>query len=401
MLQRANSVSKITIRSSPFSFTNCNFFADFKSTGHINMVLGDSERHWGYLSDVKYLENMIGGVAIDTSAYSIGLVMGNLRKLNGDGDLIAVLPWERIFGNSSFYRTIYNQNYDYRTLIIGSGVKMQTFESKIEPDIPQPPQLENLSNLAVFPIVFMNQGQRTSWGSCVLMNPHCLITNTHVVKAYQDSDHTGCEIFTGGGSSIFLSDSDKIVSPFENLDLAFIILSCSNQLHFSSINPICFSDLEDVSVEAPVFSIGYGLFLSKTPNPLVSKGHLSSKLNLIPFQNIGKHSSVQKKMPCMLITSSACWNGSSGGGLFTHDGHFLGLICCNAEVRKPSMFDDKIRRVEKIPSICFCIPAKLILECYRWKVDENLDGLALSDAVIKAWRLESYYKDVSEVKTKL
>lgn len=86
----------IMIRSCPFSDTNPNLFAYFRSTGTISLSILLEEKHYGYLSDVKFLDKMTGGVADLFDLIIIELVLVNLRNLNVDRDLTVLLACETI-----------------------------------------------------------------------------------------------------------------------------------------------------------------------------------------------------------------------------------------------------------------------------------------------------------------
>lgn len=404
LIHKATSTSQIIVRSCPFSFTNCTFFADFKSTGHINMVLVNDGIQWGYLSDIKYLDNMIGGLVVNEFSESVGILLGNLRKLNGDGDLVVILPWERLLSKIISSRTSLGKFHHVSPSIANNdNIKPLKFHLKSSIDfseskIQQENKLRDFSHLPVFPIVFSKEDARISWGSCVLFNSQCLITNTHVMKPFQDRYNTQCEILLDNNSSIFLLNLDKILNPVEHLDLTFILLSPENKHALSKIIPIELSFWKNESSDY-VYTVGFGLFLTTSLTPLVSKGHISTLLRLVPFKE--PKMAFQSKILCMLITSSSCWNGSSGGGLFTPEGKFLGLVSCNAEVRIPSNTKGNVTRSEKIPLLTFCIPSNLILECYRLTVVDHNTKITLNDDVVKAWNLETYHKDIIERLSKL
>ena len=53
--------------------------------------------HYYWLSDLKYLDDIHGGIVMTKpNEKIIGLVFGNLRKLNGDGDLTIIVPIEKL-----------------------------------------------------------------------------------------------------------------------------------------------------------------------------------------------------------------------------------------------------------------------------------------------------------------
>lgn len=358
----------ISVRSSPFNVTNPVLFSSFVSAGHINSVLRNGKTAFGYLSDIKYLENMCGAV-VNGDSGSIGMLLGNLRKLNGDGDLMVIAPWERLLE-----KLMSHLKNEERTLM----------------DLVTPDLNEAQSHL-VFPLVLSQNGKYFSWGSCLLLTSHTLVTNYHVLKPFYEKVGK-CNVIMGL-ENITLSLDDRVIVPYPELDLAFVELSLLNQMNVSHFQPVKLGN-EEAEVQDEVYTAGYGLILNETSlKPLVSRGHISSKTSLPCFEN-------GPKSPCMLINSSLCWNGSSGGGLFNNQGRLVGLICSNAQVFVPVVTGERSSKTEKVPLFCLCIPIELILECYKLKVLNDLES-KLKEEVGRTWRLESNHTDVYEREAKL
>lgn len=374
----ADAPCAMTVRSCPFGFTNSKLFADFKAAGSIALRVGSAELCSGYLSDVRYLENMIGGIVMAKNA-SLGLVAGNLRKLNGDGDLVVVLSWDAIFrALPSFFATRNSQVLMHQSLALSN--------------ISQTSPLE-----CVLPLTFSKNGTFFSWGSSILLRRDTIVTNFHVMKPFLASEDVTCHVVLPNGKLMTLSSSDEIIVPFPELDLAFVCLAKTNQLKLSGVTPakMCFSSRVEPSDQ--VFTAGFGLMLSEQNlRPLVSEGRVCLTFSAIPTP-------VSKAIPCMLITSGSCWNGSSGGGVFTKSGAFFGLISSNAEVWVPAVAGSGPvpAKTEKNSQFCFCIPLELIMECYRLKVVDRTESAVLSNHIAKTWRLEATYDDVLERRTKL
>lgn len=359
----------LVVRSFPFSFTSTKIFSDFRSTGHVAMLLSDEKNTAGIVSDVRYLENMIGGAVTTSDGKSLGLLLGNLRKLNGDGDMVIVAPWERLL---SLLPELFNV------------AKPQAAVEEVK--VPS----------SVLPLVLTDDKSPVSWGSCVLLNRYTLVTNHHVVRPYIDSPNFGCHVVLDSGVHMSLLSRDEVIVPYQELDLAFIMLSEENQLRMSSIAPVKMAFSEFVTATEPVYTAGFGLMLDrKNLTPLMSKGHISTKVSLQPFEFS------PKKVPCMIIASASCWNGSSGGGIFNARGSFFGLISSNAQVFVPSITGEASSLTEKIPQFCLCIPLELIMECYRVRVDQNWKHAALNEKVGKTWKLEAYQEDTFERELKL
>lgn len=321
----------------PFNFTNPFMFADFHTTGSVGMRIdGDC------LSDSRYMENMSGAVVYQEEN-CVGLLLGNLRKLNGDGDLIVVGSIERLVAHFAFLRQSLKQS---RLLAVTSTPHQN----------------------GVFPIELTKNGSRFAWGSCVLLNDKTLVTNLHVVRPYMEGS-AGCRILLQNGE-LELSDVDHSFAPHQELDLAFIELGKSPML-----KPV--RTTKQLEVGDEVCTVGYGLVLNgQFPQPLRSTGTISCVVDLVAFD---------KTIPCVAVVSSLCWNGSSGGALLNKEGSVIGLICSNAQVFVPSVGGEV--KTEKNTQFCLCIPMELVFECYQHR------NKAMNKVVGRAWRLESFHED--------
>lgn len=380
-VEQVKELSKILIRSLPFNFTGPALFLDFVSTGHVNAVIRDSANlARGYLSDTKYLENMCGALVNLQSGGAVGLLIANLRKLNGDGDLMVIAPWDRLL-----------------RLLGLSDLENSTESTRISQNVvtvaPSPVH-------PVLPLVISQKGHAFSWGSCVKLKNDTLVTNHHVIRPFLRLNAVDCSISLGKDNSLLLESREDVVVPFVDLDLAFIQLSEKNQLALSHIKsaPIGFASEQKIAND--VFTVGHGLLLNhQFLDPIVSKGYLCSVTHHNPYK------SEYPEIPCMLVASSQCWNGSSGGGLFDLNGRLIGIVSSNAQVFIPSVsglqYEDF--KSEKVPLFCLCIPLELVFECYKSRVDSERkdDTLMLSDEVVRTWNLESSFANVFEREAKL
>lgn len=370
----SEATTPITIKSCPFSFTNPLLFGDFQSSGSVNLRIRKNDETLGYLSDVPYLENMVGGIVhISKTPKSLGLVMGNLRKLNGDGDLIFILSWEVI------WRLLSKKfpNFPMR-LTFGSSKSIRNPSS-------------------VLPVV-VSEKARLFWGSCIYYNHSTLVTNNHVISAYIDRPGSvSCKIFLTKDRTITLTNKDIVITPHEQLDLSFIKLSPTNQelLHsMENIIPIEYDYFYKAGDQ--VTTVGYGLYFNNLQvEPLESVGHISAKYSLPLYKD--DHG----LMPCIIVTSASCWNGSSGGGLFKKSmNKLVGLICSNAQVISPAFDDEKNEKeTEKLSKMVLCIPIEVINRCYHDL--NNPRKLELDDRIGHTWTLIPYHNDVVVSKPKL
>lgn len=370
----AEAPDSITIRSYPFSFTNPLLFSDFKSTGGVNLTITKEDEILGYLSDIKYLENMAGGiVTISETTGSIGLVLGNLRKYNGDGDLVFILSWEMIW--KLIAKRIPNLN-------ARPSMKLSSRMNRVRSILP----------------VVVTEDSSLFWGSCIYYNESTLVTNNHVIKQYIDRPMlVDCKIFLSKEQTINLTNKDELFTPYDQLDLSFIKLSHENQEKLKKIDSLTPIECDYFYLTGePVTTIGFGLYFNNLyVEPLQSNGNISAKYSL-PLYN-GNTST----LPCIIVTSASCWNGSSGGGLFKQStNQLVGLICSNAQVVIPDFGDNKKENTtEKLSKIVLCIPIEVINDCY--KNLHNTEKLELNDRIGQTWNLIPYHNDIIVSKPKL
>lgn len=385
----------ISIRSCPFSFTVPVAFADFVSYGNINCMLRGSKIS-GYLSDVKYLENMAGSI-VSCGDTSIGMVAGNLRKKNGDGDLVVVILWHQLYRQLQAL----NEDESLPPLILHPIGKKSPMPAPLN-TVSLSPSARFLESNRVGPVlpVAVSTNDGDSWGSCVLLDDRTIATNYHVVKRWLDSEDGVCSILLPD-RTISLGGDNQVVVPSKNLDLVFLRVSMENQLHLSQVKSTKIGK-KIVRKGDLIKAVGYGLFLNRRQlEPLASKGRVSAVIEARPF-------SAEDKMPCMLIATALCWNGSSGGGLFDSEENLVGILCSNAQVFAPSV--DNEQKAEKIPLFALCIPIELVIACYerafkggKPEAEESLrvGSTPILLEVDQLWRLKSFHRETFRRAAKL
>ncbi|KAK6460755.1 hypothetical protein DFJ63DRAFT_239668 [Scheffersomyces coipomensis] len=390
----------IIIKSYPFNFTNSMIFSNFLSNGTINYVFKD---YIGYLSDTQYLENMIGGVVLNDKHHtSIGLVLGNVKKLNGDGDLTFIISWNTIWKVLMEYDSKLNK---YSSTIL----KLNRLSTSMTTTIATPSR----KYTSVFPITIRNS-VASSWGSCVYYNHNTLMTNFHVLQPFIGKHEVSCEIHISPTCILTITNTDSIITPFRNIDLSFIKLSMKNIVLVNNRNipakPIRKCYKYDVGDE--VISQGFGLFYNLTNiSPLESQGIISCKVKLpITYKVLESNS--------MIITSSSCWNGSSGGGIFKKSSsstssstrlEFVGLICSNAQIKIPNLlnenYDPESRIIshessddiiEKLSKFSLILPIEIIDYCYTHKVSQSHNAIppSINPKIKDIWQLKSFHNDI-------
>lgn len=373
----------IVVRSCPFSLTTPAAFANFASTGTVGHVIRDSYVH-GFLSDVRYLENMSGGVVMK-NATSVGLVLGNLRKANGDGDFLVGVTWERLLLRGRGLGVGVSVGPDSgRQRPLTQRLSAQTAEHA-------PRELPKSSVSCVVALALSHGGHRSSWGLAVVLNLKTIVTNRHVIWPYmaQNQDgKVGLEILVGG-TPVVVGPGDWCSAPYEALDVAFIRLSPEHQSRLAHISSPKIAMAASLGPVQPVVTCGFGLLLNETSlRPISARGHVLALVKL------SGASALSKELPAMVVTSLPCWNGSLGGGLFTEDGRLVGIVCCNAQVWKPVLDGAESSATEKIPSFCLCLPMELVMSSLY--AEESGETPHLNANIDKLWRLESYTQDVFE-----
>lgn len=348
--------SKITVRSCPFSDTNPAMFADFRSTGSIAQVLNGTNEIHGYLSDIKYLDNMAGAPVTLDDGSIVGLVLGNLRKRNGDGDLTVIIPWELV-------------------------ERSMNLRNKIQRSYSSHSHLQSILS-SVMLVYILREDERISCGSCVLLKSDTIVTNLHVVAPCLESKSVRCQILVNSKCVIDITDVDDIKVPFQELDLAFIKLSPQNQAKIGVRSPVKVGTMRASKPEEVVHSVGYGLIARMTSEkPLVSRGQISKIKSIEALNGL-------PKIPTMTIVSSLCWNGSSGGGLFGSQGELMGLICSNAQVYLPGQSGIS----EKVPLFCLCIPIDLVIACFDVAYGKKL--YTILERTKSLWKLNYETKEI-------
>lgn len=355
----ATKLDAITVELFPFNFTNPILFSSYQAHGHINYEVAGSN---AYLSDIKYLENMAGGI-VHAKAGSVGLVLGNAKKMNGDGDLMVILAWLFILPMLLKY------------------LNRSIFVNKL---------LAGFSTRTVMPV--MISGLSVYWGSCICYAPDTLITNHHVIKTFVEEEGAKATIFISPSESIVLHHGeDVITTPFTKIDLSFIKLSARNQhtLSRAGISPV--QKAAGCNIGDKVTTVGYGLFFHpQHVTPIESTGHVSTMLRL-PY-----YITDREEKPVIIITSASCWNGSSGGALFDSRGHLLGIICSNATVKLPA-FDEREQQLEKLPKFSLVLPIDLVNECYHHPTKVR----TLNHKINMTWNLDAYHRDITVETAKL
>ncbi|CCE81789.1 Piso0_002461 [Millerozyma farinosa CBS 7064] len=370
----ADEQSSIAVEAFPFSFTNPLIFNKFCSFGTVISKVSMGGVFVGYLSDVKYLENSAGAqVKISRSPKSLGLLMGALRKKNGDGEFAFILPWSQM-----------SHILDMNRISIPWQVSAAS------------PTENSFSKCSVFPVVVSDKSS-SAWGSCVYLGDSVFASNFHVVESYvKNRRRVSCSIKLSRQLSIRISQEDEIFVPFKSVDLAYIKLRRESSARSATAGLVSPSIDYDYEIGDSVSAIGYGLYYNESlVSPLQTIGHVLAKHKSRLFEDSAELSTT------LIATSSSCWNGSSGGALISRGtGALIGLICSNIEVALPEPMVSQENKIEKVPSFTFAIPIEVIAQGLQLcSKDSSLRRM--NPHIEKMWTVTPYHNDIIVEKVKL
>ncbi|KAK9484278.1 trypsin-like cysteine/serine peptidase domain-containing protein [Lipomyces starkeyi] len=376
--------SALTIEGAPFVMDSPAMFLGFKTTGTVSYVQkSESSGAIGsdgvILSDVRYLEGMEGSAVLGPRGRSIGILAGSLRKSNGEGELAVICPWTMIVSNIA------------RQFIPGHGttgaaIGGPTF--RIKPASAFATIMSEALNVArrkdatcmksiVCIYVHDRARRRRSWGSGIVISKNMVVTNRHVLKS---DVYSAIVVFPESNTS---RQVRQVLNPIPDMDIVYLVF----ETPYGDALPVTIASGDELVAQMNhITSVGFGLYppqsLSEKPiMPLVSNGTISQVVKLPLLQ----HS--KGREVALFSVSAACWNGSSGGGIFTRtsDRRLLGMITSNGRVDATGTI---------YPQLGFIIPSNVIL--LGWEAIKHGGEVHLSDAVIRLWRMQKTHEDVHE-----
>lgn len=362
--ESVNIPTKIRIECCPFSLTNTALFINHTLFGSVNYKTKSGKV---YFSDTKYLDNNIGAVVtVESSFESIGLVGGALSKSNGDGELLVIVSWNAIFNLLKYT----DFKFITRDLDSQSLLAVPTLSSNSRPD-------NNLESVVRISVAFKGGSY---WGSGVIISNDTIITNKHVVEDHkQELVDLSITVPYRPTIKINLSDLELYSCPLRGFDLCFLKLKTSS----SDLKPVRLcnfaSEMKSSQVGQPVTSIGYGLFFEEDPaelRPFVSEGQINRVVKREWDSNCPEQST-------MMIVSAACWNGSSGGGLFNRSGELVGLLTSNG----------RLVSGEIMPNFTLAIPINVITMSWSMLL-QSAEPLQLTEKIESLWSLKNVHQDV-------
>jgi S1-C subfamily serine protease len=357
--------SKICIQCCPFSLTNTALFMNHKLFGSVNYK---SNRGGSYFSDIKYLDDIIGSVVnLDGSDGCIGLVAGALSKTNGDGELLVIVSWNTIFGLLKYPDLSFHNSKVSISPLITEDASASNNTKSFDP-------IKSVVRISVTAI------DGNYWGSGVVLSHDLIVTNKHVV---QDHNLLWDIVITSPfrpNVQMKLTDVEVLPCPLVGFDLCFLRLKePSFDLTPAKISESVVSEMKSFKVGESIRSVGYGLFFddnTKELRPFISEGNINS----IVQKKLDQPNSVDETL---MIVSAACWNGSSGGGLFNDAGELVGIMTSNG----------KLSSGEVMPNFTLAIPVNIVTKCLRM-LNGGVKPIALQHLVEPLWSLKSLHENV-------
>ncbi|KAK9334056.1 trypsin-like cysteine/serine peptidase domain-containing protein [Lipomyces starkeyi] len=376
--------SALTIEGAPFVMDSPAMFLGFKTTGTVSYVQksessGAIESEGVILSDVRYLEGMEGSAVLGPRGRSIGILAGSLRKSNGEGELAVICPWTMIVSNIA--RQFIPEHGTTGATIGGPTCRIKpacalaTIMSEALNVVRRKDDMCMKSIVCIY--VHDRARRRRSWGSGIVISKNMVVTNRHVLKS------------DVGSAIIVFPESNtarqvrQVLNPIPDMDIVYLVFDTI----FGDALPVTIASGDELIAQMNhITSVGFGLYppqsLSEKPiMPLVSNGTISQVVKLPLLQH--------SKCPevALFSVSAACWNGSSGGGIFTRtsDRRLLGMITSNGRVDATGTIH---------PQLGFIIPSNVIL--LGWEAIKHGGEVHLSDTVIRLWRMQKTHEDVHE-----
>lgn len=380
-----SSGTRVYIEGAPFAIESPALFLGFQMRGSISFI---DDTTGVILSDARYLDGMEGSAVVidDDNQVSVGIVAGALQKVNGEGEVLVIYPWSSIVDaiSQQLYippHSLSDLNESMINIKDASGFKpivSKLFVMDIAPKLTTDTGLMKQTVVCIY--VYAANGRTRSWGSGILLSPSTIVTNHHVVPSVTETSRV--VVVTADKEFLRVRETRM---PFEGLDMIFLLLDKPMSMNLAAT----LTTENNIQRGEPVISVGYGLFsavATRTGAPLLSRGFISSIVNL----PLTAYSGVENSM---LAVSACCWNGSSGGGIYScSTGHLLGMITSNAKTEHKKIY----------PQLGFIIPVSLIKLGFDSiaNTSQVFDKIELEPRVKRIWKMQPTHSAVL-LKTKL
>lgn len=358
--------SQVQVQSSPFVLVNPVVF-----TGHVSRVTlayvapnpqaSPVERYnriGFFLTDGRYLDGMEGG-AILLKDKCIGIMVGQLIKQSGEGEMQVSAPW---------------------SVIRNALEKIDGFDmGMIPPRAVDETVITKHSNVldwvrfnGVVLIEVEHEGGRESWGSGIVLNKETgtkvIVTNKHLFN----TAHRKISIWYSQQQTQ-AEQVEILLEPLIGFDL--ILLSCPESARAAKLS----KDL--IRQDQHVYSMGYGLIYPqwgpwhRLLQPILSHGHVASVTEMQLFPNTADSEPKQ----VMAVCTSGCWNGSSGGAVFDAEtGAVVSLMTSNGRVSAT----DRV-----VPELAFTLPSSVIAIALDTKESRTVDS-----RLTQLWQLKETHR---------
>lgn len=399
--------SRLKIESCPFALVNPALFLGYTSHGSVSYVSRSKgeDDPVAVFTDLRFLDGMNGGmayldssstskpsVAVDYSSSStrqiVGLVVGKLCKKNGEGAMTVIAPWSVVSKIISQFCSINiapsSPSYSLIPLLRPKVEANNSANQNLTPSAFYEFAANSIGDAlcgtshssGVVAIVVNLIGGIRTWGSGVYIAKDLIVTNEHVVKGKAKS-------ITAWFSKEHHVELTLLGSPIKGIDMSFLRIS-SPQPWLAQYSPVAISPLNVEPMEQ-VRSVGFGIFyphmMGNTFSPLHSEGILS-RVFYLPLTD-----STKTPVPVMLVSSAGCWNGSSGGAVFSKKtDKLVGLMSSNGKEGQTGAV---------IPEMAFVIPAHLV-ELGRVLIDKQKQ-ITATDRVRNLWQLRETHISVPKL----
>ncbi|KAG0684322.1 hypothetical protein C6P40_004585 [Pichia californica] len=357
---------RIRIESSPFGLSTVEIFNGYTNYGHVNY---ESKNYEFFLSDCKFMDNMNGGIVfVDGSNKTIGLIWGNI-KWKGHGELMIILNWDIILNTMRMKKGE-----------IDSEIEFKENDNNIEDEYENEELSWIESYKKVVGLKVLNKFGVVSWGSGIIIGKGMIVTNKHVITGNLMNNEIPKRIeikYNEGDDIMKLIDIDEpelnrdILMPLEGRndhDVCFLrirkgLKDIKDAKGIKVIGGGYLKDFENkkdkvnIKIGEYSVSIGYGLFYDYEENKRdkIIRGDK-------PLQSFGNVSKIYGSNNEMIISSSSCWSGCSGGAIVNSQGELLGMMVSNVR---------HLDSGEVLERLNFSIGISVLSACYRTLVSSR------------------------------
>lgn len=311
--------------------------------------------------DLLVISGNEGGAILDDKFNFFGMLLPPLLLANSDAKYFS-------FGvNYNFIlqlivdsnnRMISMDHFPETNEIMGEKmVYIKSYLNRFESIIPNP--LETSLKQSLFGSMFnicliIYKG---SWASGIMIDRKkgIILTVSHIIEGEIEKDCNATVKFTNYNE---LFKAKLIKKSKGSYDVGLLQIDDSSYFNQSRLLiPRKIEVAKSISAGKTIYAIGYGIFSpSSFNNPMISRG-IISKIIYDP-QNI----------PKLIQTDCKIFNGYSGGGLFTENGYFVGMIVYNVK--------EVIGGIKE--NINFSYHYKMFEEFFE-SLNQNIDGMKIID----------------------